>query len=61
MTSARSSLDFFVSGLLAARVAELPGFQTLGVLLFVFRCGVVAILAVTTLQRNDFPHLLIPF
>jgi hypothetical protein len=50
-----------MSGLLAAGVAKLPGLQPLGMLLLVFRGGVIAILAVTTLQRNDFPHFLNPF
>jgi hypothetical protein len=45
-----------MSGLLAAGVAKLLGFQPLGMLLLVLRGGVIAILAVTTLQRNDFPH-----
>jgi hypothetical protein len=56
-----SSLHFFVSGLLAAGVAKLLGLQPLGMLLLVFRCGVIAILAVTTLQRNNFPHFSNPF
>jgi hypothetical protein len=50
-----------MSGLLAAGVAKFPGLQPLGMLLFVLRSGVIAILAVTTLQRNDFPHFSNPF
>src|SRR6516164_4786097 len=46
---------------LAARTAELLGFHALGMLLLVFRGGVIAILALTTLQRNDLPHCLNPF
>jgi hypothetical protein len=50
-----------MSGLLAAGVAKLLGLQPLGMLLLVLRGGVIAILAVTTLQRNDFPHFSNPF
>jgi hypothetical protein len=48
-------------GVLPARTAKLLGLHALGMLLFVFRCGVVAIFALTTLQRNDLAHFLIPF
>jgi hypothetical protein len=41
---------------LAARIAKLLGLQALGVLLFIFCRCVVAIFAIATLQRNDFPH-----
>jgi hypothetical protein len=41
---------------LAARTAELFGLHAIGVLLFVFGGGVVAIFALTTLQCNDFAH-----
>ena len=61
MTSASISLDFLMSGLLAAGVAKLLGLQPLGVLLLVLGGGVITILAVTTLQRNDFPHFSNPF
>ena len=54
-------LNFLVRGVLAARPAKLLGLHALGVLLFVFCRCVVAILAIATLQRNDFPHELIPF
>jgi hypothetical protein len=50
-----------MSGLLAAGIAKLLGLQPLGMLLLVLRSGVIAILAVTTLQRNDFPHFSNPF
>jgi hypothetical protein len=46
---------------LAARAAEFLGLHTLGVLLLVFCGGVIPILALTTLQRNDFPHFLNSF
>jgi hypothetical protein len=44
--------------LLAAGVAKLLGFQPLGMLLFVLRRGVVAVLTVPALQSNDFAHVL---
>jgi hypothetical protein len=50
-----------MSGLLAAGIAKLFGLQPLGMLLLVLRGGVIAILAITTLQRNDFPHFSNPF
>src|SRR5208283_2660629 len=43
-------------GVLAARPAKLPGLQAFGVLLLVFRRGVIPVLALTTLQGNDFAH-----
>jgi hypothetical protein len=46
----------FVRRVLPARIAKLLGLQTVGVLLLVFGGGVIAILAFTTLQRNDFAH-----
>jgi hypothetical protein len=46
---------------LPARTAELFGLHAIGVLLLIFRGGVVAILAVTTLQRNDFAHFPVSF
>jgi hypothetical protein len=52
---------FLVRSVLAARIAKLLGLQTLGVLLFVFRRRVVAIFAIATLQRDDFPHASILF
>jgi hypothetical protein len=53
-------LNFFVPGVLAARIAKLPGLHTLGVLLLVLRRRVVAVFAIAALQRNDFSHDLIP-
>jgi hypothetical protein len=50
-----------VGRVLAAGTAKLSGLHTFGVLLLVFRGGVIAILALTTLQRNDFAHLSNPF
>jgi len=50
-----------MGGVLAARPAKLLGLHAFGVLLFVLRCCVVAIFAIATLQRNNFPHDLIPF
>jgi hypothetical protein len=55
------SLRFFVGRMLPAGTAKLLRFQTLGMLLFIFCCGVVPVLTVTTLQRNDFPHLMNSF
>jgi hypothetical protein len=49
-------LNFLVSGVLAARIAKLPGFHTLGVLLLVLGRRVVAVFAIAALQRNDFSH-----
>jgi len=46
---------------LPAGTAKLLRFQTLGMLLLIFCCGVIAIFAVTTLQRNDFPHVINSF
>jgi hypothetical protein len=50
-----------VGRVLAAGTAKLSGLHTFGVLLLVFRGGVIAILAFTTLQSNDFAHLSNPF
>jgi hypothetical protein len=47
---------FLVRRVLAARAAELSRLQALGMLLLILGRGVVAVLALTTLQRNDFPH-----
>jgi hypothetical protein len=44
--------------MLPARVAELLRLQSLGVLLFILRRCVVAILALAALQRNRFSHKL---
>jgi hypothetical protein len=44
-----------------ARTAKLLGLHAFGVLLLIFRRGVVPVLALTTLQSNDFAHFLIPF
>jgi hypothetical protein len=49
-----------VPGVLAARIAKLPSFDALGVLLLVLRRRVVAVFAIAALQRNDFSHDLIP-
>jgi hypothetical protein len=56
MTTLGSLLGLFMRRVLPARTAELLGLHAFGMLLFVFRGGVVAILALTTLQRNDFSH-----
>jgi hypothetical protein len=56
-----SSLDLFVRRVLAARVAKLLRLQPVGVLLLVLRGGVIPVLALTTLQGNDFPHFLNSF
>jgi hypothetical protein len=45
-----------VRRVLPARTAELLGLHAFRVLLLVLGRGVVAILALTTLQRNDFAH-----
>jgi hypothetical protein len=50
-----------MSRVLAASTAKLPGLHAFGVLLLVFGGGVIAILALTTLQSNDFAHLSNPF
>src|SRR6202795_237466 len=54
-------LHFLVRGLLAARVAKLLGLQTFGVLLLVFGRCIVAVLTIPALQRDNFPHVRIPF
>jgi hypothetical protein len=46
---------------LAARIAKLFCLQPVGVLLLVLCCGVIPVLALTALQRNDFPHSLNSF
>jgi hypothetical protein len=51
-----SLLHFTVRGVFPAPVAEFPGLQPIGVLLLIFGRGVIAILALTTLQRNNFSH-----
>jgi hypothetical protein len=61
MTTLIGSLHFFVSSLLAAGIAKFLGFQPLGMLLLILCGGVIPILAVTTLQRNNFPHFSNPF
>jgi hypothetical protein len=50
-------LHFLVRRVLAARIAKLLCLQPVGVLLLVLRGGVIPVLALTTLQGNDFPHL----
>jgi hypothetical protein len=57
----RKLLNFFVPGVLAARIAKLPGLDAFGVLLLVLGRRVVAVFAIAALQRNDFSHDLIPF
>src|SRR5215475_2221543 len=52
---------FFMRSVLAARVAKLLCLQPVRVLLLIFCRCVVAIFAIATLQRNDFPHDLILF
>jgi hypothetical protein len=47
---------FLMRRVLAARTAKLLGLQAIRVLLLILGGGVIAILAITTLQRNDFPH-----
>jgi hypothetical protein len=54
-------LHFFVWSVLAARIAKFLGLHAIGVLLLVFCRCVVAIFAIATLQRDDFPHELILF
>jgi hypothetical protein len=46
---------------LPARPAKLLGLHAVGVLLLIFGGGVIAVLALTTLQCNDFAHFSIPF
>jgi hypothetical protein len=50
-----------MGSVLAARPAKLLGLHTFGVLLLVFCRRVVAIFAIATLQRDNFPHDLILF
>ena len=52
----RRLLHFLVRRVLAARIAKLLRLQTVGVLLFVFCRCVVAVFAISALQRNGFPH-----
>jgi hypothetical protein len=54
-------LHFFVGRVLPARAAEFSSLQALGMLFLVLRGGVIPVLAVTTLQCNDFPHFLNSF
>jgi hypothetical protein len=56
-----ASLCFLVRRVLSARATKLLCLHALGVLLLVFCRGVVPVLALTTLQRNDFPHFLNSF
>jgi hypothetical protein len=56
-----SSLRFLVVRMLPARTAEFSGLDAFGVLFLVFCGGVIAIFALTTLQRNDFAHFLDSF
>src|SRR5215470_8157459 len=49
-------LHFLVRRVLPARIAKLFRLHPLGVLLFVLRRRVVAVLAFAALQRNDFSH-----
>jgi hypothetical protein len=57
----KNLLHFLVRRVLAARVAKLLRLQPVGVLLLVLRGGVIPVLALTTLQGNDFPHFLNSF
>jgi len=50
-----------VAGMFAARIAKLLRLHAFGVFLLVLRRCVVAVLAISALQRDDFPHDLIPF
>jgi hypothetical protein len=43
-------------GVLAARIAKLPGLHPVGMLLLILGGRVVAVLAIPALQRDDFPH-----
>jgi hypothetical protein len=52
----RDLLNFLVPGVLAARIAKLPGLHTFRVFLLVLRRRVVAVFAIAALQRNDFSH-----
>jgi hypothetical protein len=54
-------LNFLVPGVLAARIAKLPGLHAFGVLLLVLGGRVVAVFAIAALQRNDFSHNLVSF
>jgi hypothetical protein len=56
--SKQKLFHFLVRRLLAARIAKLLRFQTLRVLLFVLRRGVVAVLAFAALQCNGLAHFL---
>jgi hypothetical protein len=60
-TVAASSLRFFMSGVLPTGTAKLLRLQALGMLFLIFCCGVIPVLAITTLQSNDFPHFLNSF
>jgi hypothetical protein len=60
-TTAIKLFHFLVWSVLAARIAKLLCLQPVRVLLFVFCRCVVAIFAIATLQRNDFPHDLFLF
>jgi hypothetical protein len=55
------SFHFTVCGMLSARIAELFGFHSIGMLLLVLCCCVVPILAIIALQRDDFAHSAGPF
>jgi hypothetical protein len=61
MKNAYDLLHFLVRRLLAAGVAKFLGLQSVGVLLFIFCGGVIPVLAISTLQSNDFPHFLNSF
>src|SRR6202035_4219687 len=57
----RKLLNFFMPGVLAARIAKLSGLHALGVLPLVLGRRVVAVFAIAALPRNDFSHDLISF
>jgi hypothetical protein len=50
-------LSFLMSRVLPAALTELREFQTTGGRLLVLRRRVITLLALTALQRNNFPHL----
>ena len=54
-------LHFTVCSMLSARIAELFGFHSIGMLLLILCCCVVPILAIIAQQRDDFAHSAGPF
>jgi hypothetical protein len=45
-----------VNGVFSARIAELLGLHSVGMLLFVLCRRVIPVLAIVALQRDDFAH-----